>query len=151
MPLLLGAVVALVLGLGAGAAYGYFTSTGHGSGTASTGTAASVTVNEATGTVSTPLFPGSTGDMLVSLTNPNSYAVTITSITLNGTITPDSGHPSCTTAGVTLQTLTGLSINVTSGTDHLDISNAVAMGASSSNGCQSATFQVPVTITMQKG
>jgi hypothetical protein len=140
-----------VLGLGTGTAFAFFTSSGHGSGTASTGTPLSVTVNEATGTVSTPLFPGSTGDMRVSLSNPNTFAVTITTITLNGTITADGGHPGCTTTGVTLQTLTGLSINVPIGTNTIDVPNAVAMGASSSNGCQGATFQIPVLITVHKG
>jgi hypothetical protein len=152
MPLLLGAAVTLVLGLGAGTAFAYFTSSGHGSGTANTGTPLAVTVNEATGTVTTPLFPGSTGDLRVSLTNPNNYAVNVVGVTGNGTLTAPLAT-GCTTTGVTVNTQTGLSLSVPANASAftVDIAGAVSMGASSDNGCQGATFQVPVSITVQKG
>jgi hypothetical protein len=152
MPVLLGAIVALVVGLGAGTAYGYFASAGHGSGAASTGTVQNVTVMEASGTVTSPLYPGNTaGDLLLKIVNPNSYSLTLTSITLNSPATPDSGHSSCTTTGVSLNADTGLTITVPTGTTTLDVPNAVSMSSSSSSGCQGATFQLPVTITVQKG
>lgn len=152
MPLVLGAVIALVLGLSGGAAYAYFTSSGSGSGVATTGTVQSVTVLGATGTVSAPLYPGdSSGDLLLKITNPNSFTLTLTTITLNSAATPDSGHSSCTTTGVSLNNETGLSISVPTGTNTLDITSSVSMSAASSSGCQGATFQLPVTITVQKG
>ena len=48
---------------------------------------------------------------------PNPYAVTVTSVTGNGTITADSGHSTCGSdgshpTGVTYTNQTGLSINV---------------------------------------
>ena len=158
MPLVLGAVVAIVLGLGAGTAFGYFTSTGSGSGTVTTGTAQSVTVLQITGTVSVSpkLFPGATnGTLQINLNNPNSYSVNITSITGNGAVTGSGGIGTCTTTGVTVNTQSGLSIPVANGNPvSVTIPNAVSMDATSSHsdpGCQGATFQVPVTITVQEG
>ncbi len=157
MPLVLGAVVAVVLGLGAGTAFAYFTSTGSGSGTATVGTAQPVTVLQITGTVSVSpkLFPGATnGALQINLDNPNP-PVKITSITGNGAVTGSDGIGSCNTTGVTVNTQSGLSIPVASGNPvSVTIPNAVSMDATSSHsdpGCQGATFQVPVTITVQEG
>ena len=151
-PLLLGAVIALVVGLGAGAAYAFFTSSGSGSGAASVGTAQSVTVIAASGTVSSKLIPGISADLLVELDNPNSYSVTITGIAQNGSVTPVGGSGTCTTTGVSVPTQTGLSITVASGTNILvHIPNGASMSTASDSGCQGAAFQIPVTITVQKG
>ena len=160
MPLVLGAVVALVLGLGGGTAFAYFTSSGHGSGVASTGTPQSVTVVQATGTVTNKLYPGdATGDLLVELDNPNSYPVNIVGISPGtGSVTVLGGSGTCTTTGVTVNTLTGLSgLAVASDPTppnnpvSVVVPSAVSMSAASSNGCQGVTFQVPVTITVHKG
>ncbi len=153
MPLVLGAVIALVLGLGAGTAYAYFTSTGHGSGAASAGTASPVTVVQASGTVNSKLYPGASADLLVELNNPNSYSVNIVGVTAGtGTVTGTSGVSTCTNTEVTVPTQTGLSIAVAPGNGILvHIPNGVAMGTTPDSGCQGATFQVPVTITVQKG
>jgi hypothetical protein len=151
-PLLFGAVVALVVGLGAGTAFAYFTGLGSGSGAASVGTVQSVTVLPATGTVTNLLYPGASGDLLVELDNPNSYPVTIVGITGNGTVTGSNGVGTCTTTGVTVPTQTGLSVTVASGSNvSVVIPDGVSMGTSSDSGCQGATFQVPVTITVEKG
>ena len=91
-PIVIGAVVALVLGLGAGAAYGYFSSTGSGTGSTTAGTVQSVTVVAASGTVSSELIPGGNGDLLVAIDNPNSYSVTITGISQNGPVTVVGGN-----------------------------------------------------------
>lgn len=155
MPLVLGAIVALVLGLGAGAAYGSFTSTGSGSGVASVGTAQSVTVLQITGTVSvTPkLYPGATnGALQINLNNPSNSSVTITSISGNGAVTGSGGIGTCSTTGVTVNTRSGLTIAVASGNPvSVTIPNAVSMDATSSGSCQGATFQVPISITVHEG
>ena len=86
--IVIAAPAALLLGLSGGAAYAYFTSAGAGSGSASVGTPSPVTVVNATGTVTNLLYPNSSGDLLIDLTNPNSYAVSITSLAANGASTP---------------------------------------------------------------
>lgn len=152
MPVVLGAVVALVLGLGAGTAYAFFTSAGSGSGTALTGTVHSVAVLEASGTATNKLYPSGSGDLLLKLDNHlNSYSVKITSVVGNGAVTGSGGIGTCTTTGVSVPLLTNLSITVISGTSvSVVIPNGVSMDSTSDSGCQGATFQIPVTITVQK-
>jgi hypothetical protein len=150
--LVLGAAIALVLGLGAGTAFAFFTSSGSGSGTASTGSVESVTVLGATGMVTNKLYPGGTGDLKVEFDNPNDFAVTITTVSGNGTVTGSGGIGTCSTTGVSVPTRTGLSISVVSGSDAtVLIPNGVSMDATSDSACQGATFSVPVTLTVVKG
>jgi hypothetical protein len=144
------AVIALI-GLGAGVAYAYFTSSGSRSGSGSTGTLQNITVAATTGTPSTPLRPGGSGDVTLQVTNTNSYAVTLVSVTGAGSVTADHGHPGCTTTGVTFASQSSLSISITAnGTTQVDLPSAASMSAASSAGCQGATFSIPVTITVQK-
>ncbi len=149
--LLVGAVAALTMGLGAGAAFAYFTSSGSGSGSASVGNLKPVTVVAVTGTPSTPLYPGSSGDVILKISNPNSVAVTLESVTGGpASITASGGIGICTTTGVTFNSQTpGATLNP--GTTTLDLSGAASMSAASQNGCQKATFNIPVTITVHEG
>jgi len=149
--LLIVSAVCLVIGLGAGAAYAYFTSSGTGTGSASTGSLQAVTVAAVTASPTTPLRPGNTGDVTLKVNNPNSYDVTLVSVTGAGSITADGGHPGCTTTGVTFTDQTGLSTNIpASSTTAVDLPGAAAMSTASSAGCQGATFSIPVTITVHK-
>jgi hypothetical protein len=140
-----------VLALG-GAAWAHFTSSGSGTGHASTGAMSTVTISATTGAPSTPLFPGGSGDVSLEVDNPNSYSVTLVSVTGNGTIRPDTGHPSCTTTGVVFANQSGLTMSIPGGATNYQVrlSGAVSMGSSSSSGCQGATFSIPVTITVEK-
>jgi hypothetical protein len=144
-------IFALVLGIGSGAAYAYWTSHGTGSGTASTGIARSVTVQAASGTLSSELVPGGTSDLLVQLNNPNTYSVTIVGIAQNGAPTPVGGA-GCTSAnsGVSVPTQAGLNITVGTGTQLVHIPNGASMDLSSASGCQGASFHLPVTVTVQR-
>jgi hypothetical protein len=152
LTLVLGAVAALTVGLGGGAAYAFFNGSGAGSGAATTGSSSSITVLAATGTVTNKLAPGTTGDLRLTVNNPNSGAVTITGITGNGSVTGSGGIGTCTTTGVSVPTQSGLNVSVSSGSSvSVVIPGAVAMSVASSTGCQSATFQVPVTLTVQEG
>ena len=148
----LGAVAALTVGLGGGAAYAFLSGSGAGSGAATTGSSSSITVLAATGTVTNKLAPGTTGDLRLTVNNPNSGAVTITGIAGNGSVTASGGIGTCTTTGVSVPTQSGLNVSVSSGSSvSVVIPGAVAMSVASSTGCQSATFQVPVTLTVQEG
>jgi hypothetical protein len=152
--LFLGATVALVVGLSAGAAYAHWTSSGSGSGSGTTGTLQPVTVTAFVGgdSPSSNLFPGGSADVILRVNNPNAYTVTLVSISGNGTIAPDGGHASCTTTGVSFINQAGLSTTIgASGTTLVHLSSAASMGINSSNGCQGATFSIPVSITVHKG
>ncbi len=151
-PVLLGLVVALLLGLVGGAAWAFFTSTGTGSGTATVGSIQPVTLLAATGTPSSALQPGAHADLTLTVKNPNSYPVSITGLTQNGAPTV-SGGTGCTAgnAGVTVPHQTGLNVGVTPGTAVVvHIPNGAAMSTTSASGCQGASFHFPVTITVRK-
>jgi len=140
--------IPVVVGLGSGTAFAYFTATGSGSGVASTGTVKAVTVIAASGMPSSKLYPGGSADLLVELDNPNSFPVTIVTISQNGSVTTVSGC-NCKTTGVSVPTQSGLNVTVASGTNILvHIPNGAAMSTASDSGCQGATFHVPVTITV---
>ena len=129
-PLLLGAVVALVIGLGAGSAFAYFGKPVHDSGAARAEMARSVTVVQATGTVATTLYPGATADLVVELDNPNNFPVDIVTVAGSGPVTSSGGVGNCVTTGVTVPTQTGLSITVAPGADVVvHIPDEVAMGS----------------------
>ena len=149
--------LAISIGLAAGGAFSYFTSSGSGSGGGGVGTAQAVTVVAATGTPSSQLTPGGSADLVLELTNPNSYPVRIIGIAQRGTdVTPvgatGPGTPcSSTTTGVTVPSQLGLSISVASGSNvTVHIPGAVSMSTSSASGCQGATFQVPVDVAVQR-
>ena len=145
-------IAALLVSLGAGAALAYFTSTGSAHASASTATL--LTVTASAGTPTTPLLPGGTGDVALTVTNPNNFPVRLVSIAGNGAITVDGGHPGCTTTGVTFTAPTGSPLPVTilahSTNQLVDLPGAAAMTTASSAGCQGATFSIPVTIVVRK-
>ncbi len=145
--------VVVILGVMGGAAFAYFSSSGHGHGSGTDGTANAVTVQAvATGTPSSTLVPGGTSDLIVQVQNPNSQTVKVTSIAQNGSATPVGGS-GCTTAndGVSVPGETGLSISVAPGTQVVHVAGAASMALSSSSGCQGASFDIPVTLTVQEG
>jgi hypothetical protein len=151
---IIGAAIALIVGLSARAAYAHWSSSGGSvSGSAATGTLQPVTVAAFVGgdSPSSNLFPGTSADVILRVNNPNAYAVTLISVSGNGTIAADGGHSGCTTTGVTFTNQTGLTSAIgASGTTLVHLANAASMGATSSNGCQGATFSIPVSITVQK-
>ena len=148
LPIALAAtVVAAVAGVAS------WTAAGHGSGTASTGALQTVTVAAFVGgdAPSSQLLPGGTADVILRVNNPNTYAVTLVSVSGNVSIMPDGSHSSCTKTGVTFTNQTSLSINVPTGSSLIDLSGAASMDSTSSTGCQGATFSIPVAITVHKG
>jgi hypothetical protein len=111
-----------------------------------------VTIASATVSPGTPLLPGGSGDVTLEVTNPSAFDATLVSVAgAAGTITADSGHPGCTTTGVTFTDQTGLSTDIPAdSTTDIDLPGAASMSAASSPGCQGATFSIPVTITVQQ-
>ena len=145
-------VAVALAGLISGGAFAYFTSSGTGTGSVTTGSNQAVTVEAVvSASPSSTLIPGGTADLVVQLDNANSFAVTIVSMAQNGSVTPVGGS-GCTGAndGVTVPTQTGISISVAPGDQVLHMSGAASMSASSASGCQGASFDIPVTLTVHQ-
>lgn len=160
-----GAAIPLVVGLAAGAAWAFVDGgSGSGSGTASAGTIQQVTVVAASGSPISSLLPGGEADLRVTINNPNSFSLEIVGVSQNGPVTVVGGT-GCTSdggswpgitlgnSGVSVPTESGIS-GVTFGPGNgvtADIPAAAAMSNSSASGCQGASFEVPVKLTVQKG
>ncbi|MDA8309394.1 MAG: hypothetical protein M0Z46_02055 [Actinomycetota bacterium] len=152
------AVTTLFLGLFAGTAYAYFSATGSGTGEVSVGHLQAVVVEHATATVTTRLFPGGTGTLDLSLTNPNTFSVTLIGVTGDGPVTVTGGGSACTsgsattpgTSGVSVEgsLATGLSDTLAPGSTSLTFANGALMATSSNTTCQGATFHIPVAVTV---
>lgn len=150
LALLAGIGVALVAG---GTAYGSYSSFGQGASSASTATLQPVTVTALTGgdSPATMLQPGGSADVILRISNPNAFAVTLVGVTGNGTITATGGSGVCATTGVAFGDETGLSTPVAAdGTTLVDLPGAATMGPESSSGCQGAAFSIPVAIVVHE-
>jgi hypothetical protein len=133
-------------------AFAYWRTIGSGSASAVTGTLGSPTIQALTGGDApvTALLPGGTSDVVLRVNNPNAYSLTITGIAQNGTITASGSLGTCTTTGVTTTFPSSPSIAVASGSHLIDLSAAAAMSTAPQNGCQGATFAIPVSVTFTK-
>ena len=151
--IIVGSIVVVVVALAGVAAYAYFSSSGTGSDIATTGEIEPVTVTAFTGgdAPSSQLAPGGSADVVLRIDNPNAAAVTLTSVAGGpAPITADAGHAACTTTGVTFANQTGLSSVIgPGGTTLVHLPGAASMSLSSSSGCQGATFDIPVSISVR--
>jgi hypothetical protein len=137
--------VSLAAAVGASAAFAAWTVGGGGNGTATATTAQNLTTSVATTTAA--LYPGITGaDLYLTVNNPNPFPVAISSVNANGAATADAGHPTCVTTGVSFTTTAVTQTIPASGSASFTVAG-VAMDNTSDNGCQGATFTVPVTFT----
>lgn len=139
--------VALVTFAGIGLAWAAWTAGGTGSGSAKAGTATALTTSDASASVVNLLYPSGSADVAVTINNPNPYAVTVSSVTGDGTIT--SGNATCDASnGVTFTDQTGLSIVVpANGNKTTVFANAASMSNASVDACQGQTFTIPVSIS----
>jgi len=160
--------------LGMGVAYAQWTASGTGNGTAKAGTAQGVGAAVVTYTgITGLLYPGvsGTGQLQVSLTNPNSYPVQVTSVAQtvsDGThfvsssvgsngctddpateTTPGNAatlaHPTGVSFATQTQDATAANITLTAGQTKTFTLNGVSMTGASDNNCQGATFTIPLT------
>jgi hypothetical protein len=150
-----GAITVLVLGI-VGLVYAAWTTTGSGSGYAKAGSSSALSTVDVSASTTATLYPGTSGDVLIKLSNPNPFPVQVTGVSLNGAnsdIAADASHSGCTTTGVSFSNQTGLSIDVpaksggTNGTAQATLTNAATMSNASLNACQGATFTIPVSIS----
>ena len=132
----------------AGLVYAAWTTSGSGSGYAEAGTAQDLSTVDVSASTTPTLYPGANGDVLIQIQNPNPYPVRVTAIAGNGAITADAGHPGCVTTGVSFTDQTGLTIDIAANSSATrTLTGAASMTNASDNGCQGATFTIPVTLT----
>jgi hypothetical protein len=118
-----------------------------GNGYAKAVSATNLTLGDASASTVADLYPGGTGAVKVAVTNPNAFAVTITSVTGAGTITSNKGASCDAATGVTFTNTSGLSQAVGGGaTVTFSLAGKAAMSSASDNSCQGAVFTIPVTL-----
>ena len=140
------ASMAVMVTVGGVTTFGAWTVGGSGNGYAKAVTISALTMNDVYATTVADLYPGGTGNVKFSVTNPNAFPVTITDVTANGTVT--SNDAGCTTTGVTFTTTTGLTQAVGAGaTVAFTLTGKAAMSNASLTACQSDIFTLPVTLT----
>lgn len=130
--------------MGGAIAFAAWTSQGTGdSGNVGAGSATALVVTP--GTAAINLTPGTSKDSLYTITNPNTYPVVVTSITLNSiAVSGGTGVPAACTSGnasVTATAGTGtVSISIAAGATSTSQVVTLTMGTSSASGCQTAVF-----------
>jgi hypothetical protein len=106
-----------------------------------------LTLSDGSATVA-DLYPGGTGAVKITVTNPNGFAVTVTAVSGAGTITSDKGASCNSSTGVTFTDTTGLSQVVGAGaTATFSLAGKAALSNGSANACQGAIFTIPVTLS----
>ena len=129
---------------------------GGGSAYSKAGSSQALSTLDASASTSATLYPGVSGDVTLRISNPNPFPVRVTSVTIDGDnddIESDGGHGSCSPTGVSFTNQTGLTIDVpaksggTNGSATATLSGAASMSNASANGCQGATFTIPVTMS----
>jgi hypothetical protein len=131
-----------------GIAWAAWNVSGTGSGYAKAGSASALTLGDATASTTADLYPGATGAVKVSITNPNSFPVRVTTVTGNGTITSDKGAACNAATGVSFTNQSGLTLDLAAGTTNtFTLGGAVTMNNSSDNSCQGAVFTIPVSVS----
>jgi hypothetical protein len=145
--LLIAVLIGLAVGAG-GLADAAWTDSGSGTGYSKATTASALVIGDASGSTSADLYPGATGTLYVLVSNPNPFAVTVTTVVSAGTITSNKGAACNASTGVSLTDQAGLSqaIGASSSTT-LSLSGAVSMSNASDTTCQGATFSIPVTVS----
>jgi hypothetical protein len=143
--LLVGIAATLLI---AGGAAAYFTSSGHGSGTAVAASVQAVTFTPAI--ASSGLYPGTSGDVALTVSNPNGASVRIPSLLLDtsqgtGGFAVDNGHSGCSVSALSFNAAnatTGWTVPANASAYAIDIGNGVTLATSAANACQGATFTV---------
>lgn len=144
---IIGVGVTVITLVAVGLVYAAWTSSGTGSGYAKAGSAQALSTVDVSASTTATLYPGSNGDVLIEIDNPNPYPVRVTDVTGNGAITADAGHAGCVTTGVTFSDQTGQTIDVAANdSQQVTLNGAASMSNASDDGCQGAVFTIPVAL-----
>ena len=144
------AAAALVLALlaQAGLAYAYLSSGGSGTGYATVGRPVSITVSAAT--PASGLYPGTTGGVYFTVTNPNAFELRLTKVT-EATIVGSSGTCPPTNLAVTGLPAVALTVSAGATTGTETIPRLVMLSPTAPTSCQGVTFTVSLTLTGVSG
>jgi hypothetical protein len=136
-----------------GVASAYWSGWGAGSSSAATGTALALTL--APGTATGDLVPGGQTAVVLTLSNPNGFAVYIGSLTLDtsqgvGGYGVDAGHSACAVSAFTFTTQTNSGtgwtvpekVGTVNGTLSATLASALTMSIDAANACQGASITV---------
>ena len=144
------AIVAAAALVASGGALAYFSAAGGGDGSASVGTPAALTISAGTPTAGL-LYPGGTGELDATVSNPNGFQARVNSLVLGGAgIAVDGGHSGCDTSALhyTSQDNGGAGWDVPARAGAIDgrldvqLPGAISMDAAAANACQGATITV---------
>lgn len=154
--LLLALLLVVPLLVFGGAANAYWRAAGAGTGSGAAATTTPVTLSAGSPTAN--LYPGGSANVMLTVTNSNSSAVHISTLSLattqgTGGFSVDAGHSGCAVATLsfTTQTNGGAGWNIAAkvgavdGTLAVTLTNALAMGIGAANACQGATAAVYLT------
>ncbi len=141
-------LVAITAAVVTGAAAAYWIALGNGSHAGQAGTVTALTLTP--GTTNTPLFPGGSADVALSIVNSNPGAIFVGSLVLDtsqGTngFSVDAGHSGCNLAALsyTTQTNGGAGWSVAgSSTQPIDLTGAVSLSTAAVSACQGAQLTV---------
>lgn len=146
-------VVGVIAMTGGGPASAFWHVLGAGSGSVATATVVAVTLSP--GTSSAGLYPGGQASVALTVSNPNTSPVVITSLGLDtargtGGYGVDAGHAGCSVAALSLATQTNGGagwtvpgkVGVVDGSLPIALTNALAMSVGAANACQGGSFTV---------
>ena len=138
-------VVTAVVTTAGGVAYGAWSSAAAGTSGARSLTAVTATVDVVVGAAD--LYPGASGAVHFTVTNPNDYPVLFTAADLGAVVSDD--ETACPAANLTVTDKTGLAIAVAAGSTSADqfLPTAVTLSSTAGDGCQGRTFVVTTTLT----
>lgn len=136
--------------LEAGLASAAWLSSGGGTASSRAGQALPPTTAVVPGTAFTTnlLYPGTSGDVKITVNNPNVYPVRVTSVAPTGAPTAAGGVGTCATTGVSLTAASPGTAIPANGSATLTLAGAASMTSASETGCQNATFTIPVTVAI---
>ena len=147
------AVVALVLAVSAVA---YWTGAGSGSSSSTVANADPVTISA--GTPTAYLYPGTSADVSLRITNPNSFPVNVPSLVLTnegtGGFDVDGSNPGCVLSALSYPNLQdnggpGWTVPGTNALNNyldVDLTNAVHLSTSAATECQGLMFKVYLAV-----
>lgn len=143
--------VTLFLAASGSAALAYWRAGGSGTGAGLTGTTTALSLS--TGTAAPGLYPGTSVTVSITVTNPNTAPVRISSLALDttqgtGGFAVDAGHGGCALSALSFATQTnaGAGWNVpakvgsTNGSLAISLPTSLALATTAANACQGATF-----------
>jgi hypothetical protein len=128
-----------------GIGYAFWSASGSGPGAAKATTATALTV--VAGTADPQLYPGATGDVFFSVTNPNLYNVEVNAATASS-VTGTSDDTNCPATNFTLNAGSVTAVTINAGlTGTVKVTNGITMVSTAPNACQGVTVTVSGSVS----